>query len=113
MTFEAFWSRYPRRVGKKDARKAWDKLQVDEALWALIESALAWQVTQPSWTKDGGAFCPYPATWLRGERWTDEPPRDMRPRLVKSARDWREECAELHEGRCSNIHFHEALKGAD
>jgi len=25
------------------------------------------------WTKDGGQFIPHPATWLRQERWTDEP----------------------------------------
>jgi len=40
-----------------------------------IVAALAWQVDQPMWTKDGGAFIPYPASWLRAERWEDEPLR--------------------------------------
>ena len=26
------------------------------------------------WTRDGGAYIPYPATWLTGRRWEDELP---------------------------------------
>lgn len=29
-----------------------------------------------------------------------------------SARDWRDECAVLHGGRCTNVHFHLAKKEA-
>lgn len=108
MTFEAFWALYPRRQGKKDARKAWDKLGVDAALWAEIEAALEWQTRQPAWTRERGTYVPYPATWLRGERWTDERPEVP----TTSARDWRDECAALHGGRCSNIFFHLAKKEA-
>lgn len=111
MTFRAFWALYPRHVGKKDAEKAWNKLKPDAATWEAMVTALAWQMNQPSWLKDGGAYVPYPATWLRGERWTDEPPASMVPRFTRSLRDWRDECAVMHGSRCSNVFFHEALKG--
>lgn len=69
-----FWALYPRRAGKKNARKAWRALNPSPALVDRMIQALDWQVRQPQWTKDGGAFIPYPATWLNGERWADEPP---------------------------------------
>ena len=71
--FDLFWTHYPRRVAKGAARKAWVKLQPDAALQARILDALTWQVRQPHWLKDGGSFIPHPATWLRAERWEDEP----------------------------------------
>jgi hypothetical protein len=72
-TFDEFWAAYPRRVAKKDAMKAWAQLRPTTALAEAMLAALTWQCEQESWTKDGGAYVPYPATWLRGERWTDEP----------------------------------------
>lgn len=71
--FAAFWKNYPRKTGKKEARKAWVKLCVTDALLDKMLTALAWQSQQPQWVKDGGSFIPHPATWLRAERWDDEP----------------------------------------
>ena len=72
MDFERFWAAYPNKVAKADARKAWAKLKPSPALGAKILDALAWQSESEQWTKDDGHFIPYPATWLRGERWEDE-----------------------------------------
>lgn len=71
--FDEFWAAYPRKVGKKDAQKAWDQLKPSADVQKDILDALTWQRQQPAWVKDEGQFVPYPATWLRGERWTDEP----------------------------------------
>lgn len=71
--FDIFWRHYPRRVAKKEARKAWQQLKPDAETVERIVQALEWQVRQPTWLKDGGQFIPYPATWLRAERWDDEP----------------------------------------
>jgi len=71
--FDTFWAAYPRKTAKADARKAWQRLAPDAALVTAILEALVWQRRQPQWVKDSGEFIPYPATWLRGERWTDEP----------------------------------------
>jgi hypothetical protein len=96
--FDVFWQAYPRKTAKADARKAWCKLAPDAALQAEILEALAWQVRQPQWVKDGGEFIPYPATWLRGERWADEPVRVGGRGAAEPAHGW--QCP--HEPRCIN-----------
>lgn len=70
--FDRFWGAYPRKVGKADARKAFAKLNPDTALVEAMLRALDWQKRLPEWTKDGGQFIPYPATWLNARRWEDE-----------------------------------------
>ena len=70
--FDAFWAAYPRHDARKDALKAWATLSPSPDLQAEILSALAWQCDLPDWRKHGGQFVPLPATYLRGERWTDE-----------------------------------------
>jgi len=70
--FDEFWAVYPRKVGKKDAVKAWNKLKPDETLThQIIEGVERWKLST-QWTKDGGQYIPYPATFLNGERWKDE-----------------------------------------
>lgn len=80
--FDRFWEVYPKHVGKKDARKAWTKLAPTADVVDKILDAVRWQRTTPKWMKDGGEFIPYPATWLRAERWDDEP-FETRPMLGK------------------------------
>ena len=70
--FEEFWKLYPRKVAKADARKAWAQTkdfrpELEELLTAVKNAC-----KQEQWMKNGGAFIPYAATWLRGERWSDE-----------------------------------------
>jgi len=80
--FSDFWGMYPRRVAKKDARRAWGKIPAIEhptILTALFEWRRIWA--------DGGTddqHIPHPATWLNGERWEDEFPRWHRPYTEKS-----------------------------
>lgn len=69
--FEEFWSCYPKQVGKEQARKAF--ALVREPVSVLLE-AIAQQKQSAQWTKDGGAFIPNPATWLRQQRWEDRLP---------------------------------------
>ena len=71
--FDRFWGAYPRKVSKADARKAFAKLNPDTELVEDMLRALDWQKRLPEWTKDGGQFVPYPATWLNARRWEDEP----------------------------------------
>lgn len=72
--FERFWSAYPkiRHQKKKDAKKAWDKLNPDIQLCRQMAVALEAQKRSEEWTREGGRYIPMPATWIRGERWTDE-----------------------------------------
>lgn len=71
--FTAFWTRYPRREARKDAIKAWGQVVKDDPeTEALIHAALDWQV--PLYSERERQYIPLPATYIRGERWTDEPP---------------------------------------
>jgi hypothetical protein len=71
--FEDFYTAYPKKVGKQDALKAWDKIKPDLALQTKIMSALGAAIRSEDWRKEGGKFIPYPTTWLNGKRWEDEP----------------------------------------
>lgn len=71
--FNTFWQAFPRRVAKADALKAWGQINPTPELVDTMLDALQWQTRQPGWVKDGGAYVPYPASWLRGRRWEDEP----------------------------------------
>ena len=71
--FDRFWAAYPRKTAKGHARKAWQTLEPDAALVGRILDALVWQTRQLDWLRDRGTYIPYPATWLRQERWDDEP----------------------------------------
>jgi hypothetical protein len=70
MTFDEFWELYPRKQAKKDAFKAWGQMALTEEAHTAIREALQWQVRSRGWLR---GFIPLPATYLRGERWTDRP----------------------------------------
>lgn len=75
-SFDLFWKQYPRKVDKSNAEKAFKKIKLETGLLnVILDSLECWKKSQ-DWTKDGGRFIPYPATWLNGKRWEDEaPPR--------------------------------------
>lgn len=77
LTFEQFWKRYPRKVGKLAAQREWKRLDPDEQICGEIERALAWQTRL--WTDP--QFIPHPRTWLHQGRWLDEPPTLQRSAL--------------------------------
>ena len=70
--FNLFWERYPKKLAKRDAEKAFAKINPDEKLFNLILEKLELYKQSEAWLKDGGQFIPYPATWLNGRRWEDE-----------------------------------------
>ncbi len=84
--FDRFWNAYPRRTAKKEARKAFAAIRPDAALVDKMIAALEWQQHTPQWTKDGGSFIPHPASWLRAERWDDEPFQAIVPELPERSR---------------------------
>lgn len=67
--FEKFWSAYPKKIGKKSAKKAFYRAKVPvETLLTAIER----QKCSNQWSKDNGQFIPNPTTWLNQGRWDDE-----------------------------------------
>lgn len=70
--FDEWWQVYPRHIARKDAEVAWASLAPSDELIDRILTATMAQTQTDAWTRDGGAFIPYPATWLRAERWNDQ-----------------------------------------
>lgn len=68
--FIKFWEAYPRKVGKKDARRAWDKATDKPSCEELLR-AIEDQKKSEQWLKDGGQYIPHPSTWLNHGRWAD------------------------------------------
>lgn len=70
MDFADFWRLYPRKVAKKDAEKAWNKLtpeQKQKAIDTVPMHAKCWCVECRQ------THCiPHASTWLNGERFEDE-----------------------------------------
>lgn len=69
--FDRWWSLWPHKKGKGQARKAYAKalkLTDPATLYAALDRQLAHLKDQKA-----RGFCPHPATWLNGERWEDEP----------------------------------------
>lgn len=67
--FEKFWSIYPKKKGKGDAEKAWNKAG---CTLEQCESAIKLAKQSEQWQKEGGQFIPYPASWLNSKSWLDE-----------------------------------------
>lgn len=83
--FAAFWAAYPKKAGKADALKAWNKLAPDVVLQEQMGKALEVQKQSQQWRKDGGQYIPMPATWLNGKRWEDEVQTQTQPNIPTDA----------------------------
>lgn len=70
--FETFYGLYPKKKARKTAVKAWGKIKHTPELDAKIIASVKAQAASDDWTKDGGKYIPYPASWLNGEMWDDE-----------------------------------------
>jgi anti-sigma-K factor RskA len=70
-SFQRFWERYPRKVNRIAAVKAWNKLRPSPELVARILEALEWQVEQ--W--EDPQYTPHASSYLNNERWNDERPQ--------------------------------------
>jgi hypothetical protein len=82
-TFLAFWAVYPKKVGKG---AAWQMWSIHKPVFSDVMDALSWQLKTEQWTRDGGRYVPYPATYLSQRRWQDEPPTQSPAHLTKSDR---------------------------
>lgn len=69
--FDSFWAAYPKKVAKADARKAWAQTKSVRPDITTVLNAITAACKTEQWMRGGGQFIPYPATWLRGERWDD------------------------------------------
>lgn len=71
--FEDFWKSYPKKVGKQEARKAWERQNGNRPRLETILAKVEDLKKTDQWKKDRGQFIPHPATWLNRGGWDDEP----------------------------------------
>ena len=69
--FEQWWKLYPRKVGKGQAKRAF-RSSLKKTDLESLKAAITGQADHLM--RRGPEFCPYPATWLNGERWLDAQP---------------------------------------
>ena len=82
--FAKFWQAYPRKVGKIDARRVFERTLRNEAtdpveLVDKMRRRIAQQRESDSWQSEDGRFIPYPATWLNAGHWEDEDTINLEP----------------------------------
>ena len=70
MTFQSFWTLYPRKVSRKMAEKAWSKLSTAEQAQAL--EALPAHIRYWNAADTAKEFIPYASSWLNQARYDDE-----------------------------------------
>ena len=70
--FERFWSAYPKKQGKEEARKRFKKINPSEALLQRMLFAIEEQKKSNQWKAEQGRFIPNPSTWLNRGQWEDE-----------------------------------------
>jgi len=82
--FDEFWSLYPRKIAKANARKAWAKLSAEQQLLAakaINTHCEYWKAKETELE-----FIPHASSWLNGERYEDE--IVIEPRREKSDKKW-------------------------
>ena len=70
--FELFWQAYPRKAGKKAAKKEWMDIKSDTTLFSIIMAAVNAAKQYWSHHEVSAKHIPHPSTWLKEERWDDE-----------------------------------------
>jgi len=105
--FEAFWKLYPRKTGRAEARKAWDRAR-KRASMDRIDEGLAAHLGP--WTTFEEQFIPHPATWLNGGRYDDPPPKPRTSTLDKPASNRAKIAASLE--RMTRVECHQSAEKA-
>ncbi len=93
--FEEFWKVYPRREGKADAFRKWQRLTMPQKRRAYAALKTQLHTLKARMNDRRGNFCPLPATWINQGRFDDEPadrPANTSP--PPQPQSWQDEEAE-------------------
>jgi hypothetical protein len=83
-SFETFYSKYPKKVKRANAEKAWLKYKPDIV---VVMKALEYQLSNDSRFRDS-QYIPHPATWLNGKEWeNEEVNKKVNPTYAKYAKE--------------------------
>jgi hypothetical protein len=105
--FELFWSVYPLKVGKKKAEQSFIK-SLDEVEVEIIIQGATRYAQDPNRVQQ---FTLYPATWLNGARWNDEPlPARETTKEEKTAREALEARKRAEQDKVATQRFFDDLE---
>jgi len=90
--FDLFWSAYPRKVKKAEARKVWKSRKLDRLADQIVTDIQTRQQMDRQWLE---GYVPHPTTYLRGARWEDDIEQPKRvesavERATREALEWRQ-----------------------
>lgn len=71
--FPEFWAAYPVKKGRADALKKWKSKGLDALADQIIAHVRRMEAEDETWKR---GFIPHGATYVNGERWTDEPQKE-------------------------------------
>lgn len=94
-SFDAWWSLYPKKVARAEAKKAWSRMS--DADRAAAMEALPAHVRYWDAVGTERHYMPHPATWLNGRRWEDE--LEMPEVAAKLVAWWSTDAGILAKGR--------------
>jgi DNA-binding PadR family transcriptional regulator len=69
--FNRFWECYPRKIKRKNAEKAWEKISPNEELTEKIIEAVN-NAKKHDYRFKEEKYTPHPATWLNGMEWENQ-----------------------------------------
>lgn len=70
--FEKFYSEYPKKQKRVEAKKAFLELKPDDELFATMLKSLEAQKRSENWKHENGKYIPLPSNWIKDKRWEDE-----------------------------------------
>jgi hypothetical protein len=90
--FKEWWSLYPNRKSKGAARTVYEGI-INKKKATVEQLKLGAMRYAASVTDRESKFIKYPATWLRGECWLDEPDKqpagtDTQPSIASGGNGW-------------------------
>ena len=74
--FDAFWSAYPKKVGKKKCRVAFNRLSTKNKQAAISDAPYRFTNADPQ-------YIPHPTTYIHGENWNDDQPIETQAQADK------------------------------
>ena len=69
--FDRFWKAYPRKEGKPDAKRTFEKLKITEEILEQVMAELECQAKFKNWKNIDVQYIPMAQTWLNRRDWEE------------------------------------------